>query len=378
MRNVIELEITPLANWSGVDDRPLVVAGPCSAETEAQVLQTAAELARYPVDYLRAGVWKARTRPSSFDGAGDEALQWLKRAGTEHNLKTTTEVANARHVELALRHEIDAIWIGARTTANPFSVQELADALRGTDIPVMVKNPINPDLALWIGAIERVHKAGVRSLAAIHRGFATGDETRFRNRPMWDLVIELRRMITNIPILNDPSHVAGRRDLVYGVSQRAMDLGLDGLIIEAHADPENAWSDADQQITPHRLGEILARLKVRRTSSDNAQFNASLEELRHDIDRIDAEILEVLSERMRIVEQIGESKRANNVTTLQVDRWKAILEDRMERARALGLDHEYIKAIYDVIHEESNRLQSAIMSGQNGEAAALRDAMRRE
>ena len=365
---MIDLDIVPLAQWSGAGDQPLVIAGPCSAETEAQMFEAARQLAAIGVEYLRAGVWKARTRPNSFDGIGDDALKWLSDAGREAGMKTATEVANARHVEKALEFGIDVLWIGARTTANPFSVQEIADALRGSDVPVLVKNPVNPDLALWIGAIERIHDAGIRKLGVVHRGFSTVDQTRFRNKPMWDLVIELRRMISNIPILNDPSHIAGRRDFVHGISQRAMDLGLDGLLVEAHPDPENAWSDAAQQVTPARLGEILAHLQIRQTSSDDVVFNASLQQLRLEIDRIDAEVLEVLSLRSRIIDRIAECKKANNVTTLQVGRWKELLEDRMANGESLGLGGDYIKAIYEIIHQESIRQQSEIMSDvENGQ-----------
>ncbi len=364
---MIELDIVPLAQWSGAGDQPLVIAGPCSAETEAQVFEAARQLAAIGVEFLRAGVWKARTRPNSFNGIGDEALTWLFDAGRETGMKTATEVANARHVEKALEIGIDVLWIGARTTANPFSVQEIADALRGSDVPVLIKNPISPDLALWIGAIERIHDAGVRKLGAVHRGFSTVDKTRFRNKPMWELVIELRRVISNIPILNDPSHIAGRRDLIHGIAQRAMDLGLDGLLVEAHPDPENAWSDAAQQVTPERLGEILDHLQIRQPSSDDVVFNASLQQLRLEIDRIDAEVLEVLSLRSRIVDRIAECKKASNVTTLQVSRWKELLEDRMAKGESLGLGGEYVKAIYEIIHQESIRQQSELMNAPAGE-----------
>lgn len=359
---MIDLDITSLAEWSGAVDRPLVIAGPCSAETEHQVLASARALAELPVDYLRAGIWKARTRPNSFDGIGDEALAWLVRAGRETGLKTATEVATARHVEAALEAGLDLLWIGARTTANPFSVQEIADALRGSDVPVLVKNPVSPDLALWLGAIERVHAAGVRKLGVVHRGFSSADQTRFRNKPMWDLVIELRRMIPNIPMLNDPSHIAGRRDLIHGIAQRAMDLGLEGLMIEAHPDPDNAWSDAAQQVTPERLGEMLDYLAIRHESSDDVDFNTALERLRQEIDRVDADIVEVLSLRDRVVERIAECKSANNVTTLQVSRWNSLLEDRMAKAEELGLSRDYIKSLYEIIHQESIRRQSEIMS----------------
>lgn len=352
----------PITRWMPDDGRPLVIAGPCSAETEDQLAETVRRLPAHKVSYLRAGIWKARTRPNSFEGIGDRALAWLRRAGDRAQLKTATEVAHGKHVDAALKSGIDLLWIGARTTVNPFSVQEIANALRGVDVPVLVKNPTSPDLALWIGALERVSAAGIRRLGVIHRGFATATKTRFRNHPMWELVIELRSMLPTIPIVTDPSHITGRRDLILEIAQRAMDLGIDGLMIEAHPNPDQAWSDASQQVTPERLGEILELLAIRRAATADPQFNASLEALRESIDRIDHEILEVLSQRMRIVERIGEAKRASNVTTLQVTRWKALLDDRLQRAAELGLSAEYVKALYDVIHGESVRRQSEIMS----------------
>lgn len=325
-------------------------------------METARRLASSRVHYLRAGIWKPRTRPNNFEGIGEPALAWLAEAGREHGLRTATEVALASHVEAALEHGIDLLWIGARTTVNPFSVQEVANALRGVDVPVLVKNPTSPDLGLWIGALERIHGAGIRNLGAIHRGFSTAGESRYRNQPMWDKVIELRRDAPALPILSDPSHIAGRRDLIQSVSQRAMDLGLDGLVVETHPNPDQAWSDAAQQVTPERFLEILENLHIRRSGSDDPGFNQSLEELREQIDQIDHDVLEVLSQRMRVVEQIADFKRASNVTTLQVARWKALLLDRIERAANLGLDEAYIKGIYEVIHRESVRRQSEIMS----------------
>lgn len=356
----------PVVPWTGVEGRPLIIAGPCAAESEEQVRETARRLPASRVDFLRAGIWKARTRPNSFEGIGDGALPWLRRAGDEFGLRTATEVAHAQHVEAALEHGIDLLWIGARTTVNPFSVQEIANALRGTTVPVLIKNPTHPDLGLWLGAVERVHGAGVRALGVIHRGFSTGTASRFRNAPMWDLVIEVRRLLPGMPVVVDPSHICGRRDLIEGIVQRALDLGLDGLMVETHPNPDQAWSDASQQITPERLGEILVRTHVRREASDNPGFNASLEELRGQIDQLDHDILETLAHRMSVVERIAESKRANNVTPLQVARWNEILNDRTARGGQLGLDPAYIKALYDVIHEESIRRQSELIS--NGAA----------
>lgn len=362
----MDIPILPLVRWSGVEGRPLIIAGPCSAETEAQVFETARLLSGTRVDFFRAGIWKARTRPGHFEGIGEAALPWLRNAGVKYGMKTATEVAHAHHVEAALEAGIDLLWIGARTTVNPFSVQELADAVRGTGVPILIKNPTSPDLALWLGAIERFSKAGVRALGAIHRGVSAANSAPFRNAPAWDMVLELRRVLPGLPVLTDPSHICGRRDLLQGIAQRAMDLGLDGVMIEAHPRPDEAWSDAAQQVTPARLGEIIAELKVRQGESDNANYRTSIETLRERIDQVDSDIVALLAERMGIVDLIGEQKRINNVTTLQVERWRTLLEDRLERARHLGLDPRYTKAIYDVIHRESNRRQSSIMSDGEG------------
>jgi chorismate mutase len=357
-----DLETLPLARWTDVEHRPLVIGGPCSAETEAQVLESAARLKGARIDYFRAGIWKARTRPATFEGIGDPALPWLQRAGQQFGLRTATEVATPAHVEAALRHGVDLLWIGARTTVNPFSVQEIADALRGVVAPVLIKNPTSPDMGLWLGALERIHRAGVRALGVIHRGFSVAGTRRFRNAPMWELAIEMRRLHPALPIITDPSHITGRRDMVFEVAQRAMDLGLDGLMIEAHPNPDQAWSDPAQQVTPERLGEILALLKVRRETSADADYLASLEVLRDRIDHLDHDLLELLSRRMRVVEEIAEYKRANNVATLQVSRWSALLEDRLAQAVELGLAQEYARTIYEVIHRESVRRQSEVMN----------------
>lgn len=356
------LDILPLSRWSGVDHRPIVIGGPCSAESEAQVLETAARLKGARIDYFRAGIWKARTRPSNFEGIGDAALPWLKRAGVQYGLRTATEVATPAHVESALKHGIDLLWIGARTTVNPFSVQEIADALRGVQVPVLVKNPTSPDMGLWLGAIERIHRAGVRALGVIHRGFSVAGSRRFRNAPLWEMAIEMRRLHPSLPIVTDPSHITGRRDLILEIAQRAMDLGLDGLMIEAHPNPDQAWSDAAQQVTPERLGEIIALLKVRRETSENVEYLASLEVLRDRIDHLDHDILDLLARRMRVVEEIGDYKRVNNVATLQVSRWSALLADRLAQATELGLASDYVRAIYEIIHRESVRRQSEVMN----------------
>jgi chorismate mutase len=345
-----------------VEGRQLLIAGPCSAESEEQVFETAQRLASSRVDYLRAGIWKARTRPDNFEGIGDPALVWLRNAGVRYGIKTATEVAHAAHVEAALRNGIDLLWIGARTTVNPFSVQELANALRGCNVPVLIKNPTSPDMQLWLGAIERISKAGVRSIGAIHRGVSVANPAPFRNAPMWNMVLELRRMLPDLPIVTDPSHICGRRDLIQSVAQRATDLGIDGLMIEVHPRPDQAWSDAAQQVTPERWSEIISELMVRKEASQNASYLAAIETLRERIDNVDVDLVSLLAERMRIVQLIAEQKRANNVTALQVTRWQALLEDRMERAKKAGLDPLYAKAIYDVIHSESIRRQSEIMS----------------
>jgi len=367
--NSMDMKLVPLARWSGSERAPLVIAGPCAAESEEQVLETARRLAEARVHYFRAGIWKARTRPNTFEGIGEQGLPWLRRAGTEFSLKTATEIAQPAHVELALEHGIDLLWIGARTTVNPFSVQELANALRGTEVPVLIKNPTSPDLALWMGAIERVHGAGVKALGVIHRGFSVAGKSTYRNEPMWDMVIELRRTMPEMPIITDPSHITGRRDLIHSISQRAMDFGIDGLMIATHPNPDQAWSDAAQQITPERLAEILGQLHVRRSGTDDASANRSLRELRETIDRIDQDLLGVLAERSSVVEHIGEWKRAKNVTSFRPARWNALLEDRTGRAAVLGLDEDYVKAIYEVIHRESVRRQSQIMD--DGESPGI-------
>ncbi|MEZ4457015.1 MAG: chorismate mutase [Gemmatimonadales bacterium] len=339
--------------------RLVLIAGPCSAETEAQVLETARGVAPLRPDYFRAGIWKARTRPGTFEGIGEPALPWLAAAGRASGLRTATEVATARHVEAALEHGIDALWIGARTTVNPFSVQELADALRGAPVPVFVKNPTSPDLALWLGAFERISAAGVGPVAGVFRGVSVADSEPYRNAPMWDLVLELRRQVPALPILVDPSHIAGRRDLLVPLAQRALDLGLDGLMIEAHPNPDAAWSDAAQQVTPERLAEIMAALHIRRQTSEDESYRRAMDAYRDRIDEVDAAILRLLAERMSVVERIAAEKRARNVTTFQVDRWRSLLEERMRNAERLGLDPDYAKAVYQVIHRESVTRQSA-------------------
>jgi len=358
----VNLKVNPLGSWAKMQGKPLVIAGPCSAETPEQLLKTAQGLKSHKVDILRAGIWKPRTRPNSFEGAGEEGLKWFAEVKKETGIPIGTEVANPEHIELALKYGVDVLWIGARTTVNPFSVQEMADALKGTDAAVLIKNPINPELALWIGAFERFYNAGIRNLAAIHRGFSTYDKSKFRNVPMWQIPIELRRLAPQIPIICDPSHIGGKREYIYEISQKAMDLGFDGLMIETHIDPDKAWSDAAQQVTPERLGEILADLLIREVSSENVDFKNKLEDLRAKIDNVDREIIEVLAQRMAIVDKIGEYKKENNVTSFQVKRWDEIMKDRAERAKKMNLNAEYITEIFKVIHEASVRKQTEIMT----------------
>lgn len=359
----VNLQVNPLEKWAKVKGKPLVIAGPCSAETPEQLMATAKLLKDLgKVDVLRAGIWKPRTRPNSFEGAGAEGLKWLADVKKELGIPVGTEVANTQHVEEALKYGIDVLWIGARTTVSPFSVQEMADALQGVkDVAVLVKNPTHPELPLWIGAFERLHRAGITNLAAIHRGFATSDKSKFRNIPMWQIPIELRRIAPQIPIICDPSHIGGKRDLIFEISQKALDLNFDGLMIETHITPEKAWSDADQQITPARLDEILSELKVRKDTSSDKDFNDHLDDLRKKIDNLDRELIEVLAARMAIVEKIGEYKRENNVTTYQVKRWDDIMKNRAELATKMNLTPEYIIEIYKIIHEESIRKQTEIM-----------------
>lgn len=355
--------LLPLSHWlPGVNQGPVIIAGPCSAESEQQVLKAAQQLKQLtPIHLLRAGIWKPRTRPNSFEGMGEKALPWLKQAGEATGLKTATEVANARHVEAALKHGIDVLWIGARTTANPFSVQEIADALQGTDTPVMIKNPVNADLALWIGALERVANAGIRQLAAIHRGFSSFEKTAYRNLPMWKIPMELKREFPDLPVICDPSHIAGDRTLIYRVAQKAMDLGLEGLMIETHPTPDQAMSDAEQQVTPLQLSRILSELELRSPQTENQGFAQELQTLRAQIDRLDRELMETLSERMRVVGQIGACKIRHNVTALQVKRMDEIIQRQMQMADQLGLRPEYVEDIYRTIHEESVKRQTDMM-----------------
>src|SRR5215470_14722130 len=343
--------------------RPLIISGPCSAETEAQVVETAQRLAKTgKVDMLRAGIWKPRTRPGSFEGIGTKGLPWLQQAKKLSGLPVAVEVATAKQVEDALHFDVDVLWIGARTTVNPFSVQEVADALRGVDVPVLVKNPINPDLELWTGAVERVAKAGIKQIGLIHRGFSSYGNTEYRNAPMWHLAIEMKRRSPGLMMINDPSHISGRRDILLDVAQKAIDLDMDGLIIESHIDPDKAWSDAKQQITPERLAELLDSIKWRHESTTEKAFIDALDKLREQINHIDDELIQLLGQRMKIADQIGEYKKANNITILQTNRWNAILEKAFVKGEKLGLSKEFITKYYDAVHMESINHQNKIMN----------------
>ncbi|THU40500.1 3-deoxy-7-phosphoheptulonate synthase [Niastella caeni] len=343
--------------------RPMIISGPCSAETEEQVLETATRLAKTgKVDMLRAGIWKPRTRPGSFEGIGAKGLPWMQQAKKITGLPVTVEVATAKQVEDALTFEVDVLWIGARTTVNPFSVQDVADALRGVDVPVLIKNPINPDLELWIGAVERVAKAGIKQVGLIHRGFSSYGNTEYRNAPMWHLAIEMKRRNPELLMINDPSHISGRRDILLDVAQKAIDLDMDGLIIESHIDPDKAWSDAKQQITPERLGEMLGQIAWRKEDINSEEYHAALEKLRQQINHLDDELMQILGQRMSIAEKIGEYKKNNNITILQTNRWNEILERAFKKGEKLNLSKEFITKYFDAVHMESINHQNKIMN----------------
>ncbi|GIW22094.1 MAG: cytochrome c4 [Candidatus Sericytochromatia bacterium] len=343
--------------------KPFIISGPCSAETSEQVIRTCVELSKTNVvDLLRAGVWKPRTKPDTFEGVGEEALKWLKEASKITKIPVAVEVANSKHVELALKYQIDVLWIGARTTVNPFSVQEIADSLKGVNVPVMVKNPINPDIELWIGAIERIIRAGIKNIAAIHRGFSSYEKTLYRNKPYWEIPIELRRRYPNIMLICDPSHISGSRDLLQSISQKAMDLNFDGLMIESHINPDIAWSDSKQQVTPIDFKKIIDNLILRKDKSTNNEFNNTLDVLREKIDNIDLEILDLIEARMKIVEEIGKYKKDNNITIFQPERWRQIINSRTEIGIKKNLSEKFIKEVFEVIHKESIKKQYKIMN----------------
>lgn len=355
----MELDIKPL-NLPGIDctSRPIVIAGPCSAESEEQVMATAAQLAENGIKIFRAGIWKPRTKPGGFEGKGEEALPWLRRVHDELGMLTATEVATAAHVKAALEGGIDILWIGARTTANPFAMQEIADALQGHDVPVLVKNPVNPDLELWIGGLQRINNAGIKRLGAIHRGFTSYGKSIYRNLPLWHLPIELRRRIPNLPIFGDPSHIGGQRELVAPLCQQAMDLGFDGLLVESHCNPNQAWSDANQQVTPNVLDFILDKLTIRKS----AGTTESLDALRKQIDEVDNQLLELLAKRMRICREIGTYKKEHNLTVVQTARYTEILDKRGAQASLCGMSPNFIRDVFEHIHEESVAQQIEILN----------------
>lgn len=359
-----QLHILPCSEWNLFANprRPLVVAGPCSAESEEQIIDTATRLHHHGIEVLRAGIWKPRTRPHCFEGVGVIGLPWLQHARQSLGMKIATEVANASHVEAALKHGIDMLWIGARSTANPFVVQEIAEALRGVDVPVLVKNPVNPDIELWIGAFERLYLCGVRKMGAIHRGFSAYNSTRYRNLPQWQIPIELKRRIKSLPLFCDPSHIGGHREYIREIAQKAMDLGFDGLIIESHTCPDCALSDAAQQITPHQLHELLESLVIREAHPSNSSSRLIMDELREKIDMLDNTILETLTQRMQIIAEIGHYKKENNLTILQPDRWESILSRVTTEARENNLPQELVERIFKAIHQASIDRQTEIMN----------------
>jgi dahp synthetase I family protein len=362
------MEITQ-ENRQWLDDlqlnHPVVIAGPCSAETEAQVLNIAHSLKNTDVSFYRAGIWKPRTRPGMFEGVGALGLKWLQRVKEETGLKTATEVANKDHVKLALEHDIDMLWIGARSTVSPFIIQEIADELEGTDKIVLVKNPVNPDLALWIGAIERLQRANIKNLGVIHRGFSTYEKTKYRNIPEWQLVIELQNKFPLLPLICDPSHITGKRDLIFDVSQTALDLNFDGLMIETHCTPDEAWSDAAQQVTPAQLVQIMKDLRIRKTSVAEEDYLSQLGTLRSHIDILDDQLLDLLKKRMEIAEEIGKLKKANNVAILQNQRWHEILGKVVLEGQQHSLSEEFVIQIFKAIHQESINRQERVTRAAN-------------
>ncbi|HEX4886622.1 MAG TPA: chorismate mutase [Luteibaculaceae bacterium] len=357
------MDFAPFNQYLPPFEHPLVISGPCSVETEEQVNETAQGLAQDTrVKVLRGGIWKPRTRPNQFEGVGDMGLPWLVQAAKSNGFLSTTEVANAHHVEAALKAGVDILWIGARTTVNPFSVQEIADALKGVDVPVWIKNPVNPDLQLWLGAIERVYGAGIHKIAAIHRGFSSSAPTPYRNAPRWELAIELKRLLPELPFICDPSHICGRRDLLQHVAQKALDLEMQGLMLESHRNPDAAWSDAKQQVTPSRLTELLSDLVLRSTAPTQANVHQHLQNLREQVDLIDEELLEKMAARMNLVSEIGKYKSHHGITILQMDRWRTVIEKWNREGLLHHLDSEFIHQLLQVVHKESIRLQTEVMN----------------
>ncbi|MCK9219260.1 MAG: chorismate mutase [Bacteroidales bacterium] len=360
-----KLTIKPLKEWLPVSIKPLIIAGPCSAETEEQVMDTARGLSDIPqVKVFRAGIWKPRTRPGAFEGVGTSGLQWLQRVKRETGMLVAVEVANPKHVEDALDYGIDILWIGARTVVNPFAVQEIGETIGNRDIPVMIKNPLNPDLKTWIGAIERLNQMGLKKLVAIHRGFSFFHRSPYRNAPMWEIPIELKRLYPNLPLIVDPSHICGNRELIPGIVQKALDLEMNGIMIETHHNPSKALTDKNQQITPAQLQEILTHTILRRKTG-NIEFGQKLEELRSEIDKLDEELIEILARRMNVVAEIGSYKKTNKITILQLKRWNQIIQERIEAGIKLGLSREFILKLLESVHEEGIRCQIEVMNHEN-------------
>ena len=361
-----KLDIIPLKEWNLFnlfnEKRPLLIAGPCSAESEIQIMETARGLKSMGVSVFRAGIWKPRTHPNTFEGVGTPGLKWMQRVKNELGMKICTEVASEKHIFDCMKFGVDMVWIGARTTANPFLVQEIADALKDTDIPVLVKNPVNPDLDLWIGALERLNQAGVKKLGVIHRGFSTSEKILYRNRPDWQIAIELRTRYPELPFFCDPSHMGGAKEYIQEISQTSLDLGLDGLMIESHCDPTCALSDARQQLTPKELEEMMQHLTVRENDSDSPEYRENIHQLRAKIDVIDDSLLYLLSSRMDISRQIGEYKKENNLAILQTSRWDSILEKVVARGAELGLPEKFLSTVFNAIHDASVQVQNSILT----------------
>lgn len=364
-----KLELVPLYDWGMfTEPRPSVIAGPCSAETKEQVMETAKGLKDLGINVFRAGIWKPRTHPGSFEGIGVEGLGWMQQVKKEYGLKISTEVASERHVFECIKFGVDLVWLGARTTANPFLVQEIADALRGTDIPVLVKNPVNPDLDLWIGALERLNRAGIKKLGVIHRGFSTFEKIQYRNDPQWQVAIELRSRFPELPFFVDPSHMGGSKDYIQEISQRSLDLGFEGLMIESHYNPTCALSDAKQQLTPEELRDLLYnKITVRDSDSDSPQWKENIDQLRAKIDVLDENLLYTLASRMKVSRQIGQYKKDNNIAILQTSRWDAVLAKVVEKGREYDLSEKFLTAVFNAIHEASVDAQNEVISGRPSE-----------
>lgn len=360
----VKLKLTDVSEWGIFSslDRPLIISGPCSAESREQLFTTAKMLKDNGVEVLRAGIWKPRTRPNCFEGIGSQALVWLNEVKQELGMKISTEVANGKHVQEALEAGVDMLWIGARTSVNPFAIQEIVDALKGTDIPILVKNPVNPDVELWTGALERLNQAGLTKLGIIHRGFSAFGESRYRNLPQWQLPIEMKRRFPDLLMICDPSHIAGKREYIQEISQRAMDLGFNGLMIESHNAPDCALSDAAQQVTPDSLKEILSNLIIRSTDSQNSEYRENIELLRANIDQVDMELLDILEERMKIVTKIGLYKKQNGITILQSGRWDSILDNIFTEGSKRGLEKEFLRKMFSAMHQASIDCQTEVMN----------------